>query len=195
MTHSTEYAEILQKTHDERKQGGKAWGTTGHRNGGPQIRDLLNAYNGVFVKSVLDYGCGQGRLIEYLQQEVKPKLKYYEYDPGIRGKDILPVEQVDMIVSTDVMEHVEPEHVDATLRQIFSTAQKAVYLLIACEKCGLILPDGRNAHLSVYETSWWKSRIEKCAPEWDFMYYADIRKRKRSGMAKYAEFHLERARN
>lgn len=182
--------DFYKKLHAERKDTRKPYGTTGGRNGGPQVRDILNSYNGVWVQSVLDYGCGSGTLVKMLKEEVRPKLRYYEYDPAIPGKDRPPEEQFDMVVSTDVLEHIPPDDLDDVLAHIFRLARRSVYLLIACDPCGITMDDGRNAHLIQEGYEWWAGKLDRDG--WQLMYGADVVKRKRSGLRRHVEFHLEK---
>jgi hypothetical protein len=64
-----------------------------------------------------------------------------------------------MVVCTDVLEHIEPEHLDAVLRHVCSLAKKAVFLQIATRPAKKCLPDGRNAHLTVQSAEWWLAKI------------------------------------
>jgi hypothetical protein len=188
----SETIDFYRQLHADRKGTRKEYGSTGGRNGGPQVRDLLNSYNGVWVKSHLDYGCGNGSLTRMLKAEVRPDIKYYEYDPAIPGKDTLPVTEVDMISCLDVLEHVEPDQIDDVLSEIFGLARRSAYLLIACDPCGITMPDGRNAHLIQEGYDWWAYKISEHNTGWELMYGADVLKRKRSGFRRHCEFHLER---
>jgi hypothetical protein len=67
------------------------------------------------------------------------------YDPGIPGRESMP-KPVDLVVSTDALEHVEPAKIDAVLDHIFRLAGKAAYLVIATRPAKALLPDGSNAH-------------------------------------------------
>jgi hypothetical protein len=104
------------------------------------------------AKSVLDYGCGKGLLKQKLGDIVR------EYDPGIPGKDGEP-EPADVVVCMDVLEHIEPDKLDAVLDHIRSLARKAVYVKIATREALKTLPDGRNAHLIVETPEWWRERL------------------------------------
>jgi hypothetical protein len=110
------------------------------------------------AKSILDFGCGKGKLIETLK-ETFPKIEIIGYDPGSRDCNIsLESVFVDLLMSTDVLEHVEPEHIDETLK-FLSTRSKYIYHLIALSPAKLILPDGRNAHLIQESPTWWRSKF------------------------------------
>lgn len=109
-------------------------------------------------KSILDFGCGKGRLIKTLQ-ELYPNIDVLGYDPGNPDyeKSIDDV-KVDLLISSDVLEHVEPQFIDETL-QYLSTKSKFIYHLIALSPAKLILPDGRNAHLIQESPNWWKEKF------------------------------------
>src|SRR5215467_7775701 len=105
-------------------------------------------------KDILDYGCGQGELKRGIGELVR------EYDPCIEGKDGDP-EAADLVVCTDVLEHIEPELLDNVLAHIASKAKKAVFLNVALRPAKKVLSDGRNAHLIVESAAWWQERFAK----------------------------------
>ncbi len=107
------------------------------------------------AETVLDYGCGRGTL-----KPAIPNLKVNEYDPGIPGKDKLP-KPADMVVSTDVLEHIEPDRVDAVLKHQFDLAGRGAFMVISCRLARELLPDGRNAHLTVREPEWWIGQLAR----------------------------------
>jgi hypothetical protein len=108
--------------------------------------------------SILDYGCGQGTLMHAIRL-VSPNTSCREYDPAIAGKDSRP-EFADMVVCTDVLEHIEPDHLDAVLAHIRGLARKVVFFVVATRPANKILPNGDNAHLIIEEDVWWQARIE-----------------------------------
>lgn len=185
-TISQDYQRILKTTHASRPSQ-KPWGTTGARNAGSQIVSILRGRGD--VNSVLDFGAGQGPLGRYVLKEL-PYLEWVEYDAGISGKDTLPDRKFDFIVSTDVLEHVEPDCLNGVLRYMKDHAKRGMFHHIACDPCGLILPDGRNAHLIVQPPAWWRDQIVD--PNWSLMYYADCLVRKRSHMRRHAIIQVDR---
>lgn len=108
--------------------------------------------------SILDYGCGQGKLAEVLREYGWSDVR--EYDAGIPEKDALP-EPADFVVCTDVLEHVEPECLDNVLAHIRSVTLRAAFFCISTQPAHKLLADGRNAHLIVAEPSWWADRVYK----------------------------------
>lgn len=143
---SPAYKALLEEQH--RKTN---WGKGGH-SWSDKVRVFARELG---ATGALDYGCGRGTLKPALEAL---GLKCTEYDPGIPGKDI-PPKLADLVVCTDVLEHVEPEKVDAVLRHIFCLARKGAFLAIAKKPAKAILGDGRNAHLICQEDGWWLERL------------------------------------
>lgn len=110
--------------------------------------------------SILDFGCGKGKLVGKLK-ETYPTITAYGYDPA-NPEFEKPIDdvKVDMIISSDVLEHVEPEHIEETL-QFLKSKSKFFFHLIACSPAKLILPDGRNAHLIIEDNNWWREKFLK----------------------------------
>jgi hypothetical protein len=106
--------------------------------------------------SVLDYGCGQGSLAKALAGS---NLVVREYDPAIPGKDGPPA-FADLVVCTDVLEHIEPEKLDTVLRHLRVLARKVAFLVIATRPANKTLADGRNAHLIIQGDAWWRAQVD-----------------------------------
>jgi uncharacterized Rossmann fold enzyme len=140
---SPEYLDLQRTFHKQAPH----YGTMGNRYAGT-IRGVMRDYN---LQTALDYGCGKG-LLKYELGEVVT-----EYDPAIPGKDGLP-ERADLVVCTDVLEHIEPERLDSVLEHIRTLGDYA-FFVIATRPAEKDLPDGRNAHLIVRDAEWWKNKL------------------------------------
>jgi len=145
---SAKYVQLLR---DPRIRDRPNWASHGASHA-PMVKAFMQE---IGAKTVLDYGCGQGTL----QSALKP-IKVQLYDPGVVHRDGLP-KPADLIVATDVLEHVEPEKLDNVLRHIFLLADKGAYLSISCTPARETLPDDRNAHLIVQPPEWWIDRLSK----------------------------------
>jgi hypothetical protein len=110
----------------------------------------------VGAASVLDYGCGQGSLKRHLEKT--PHLRVAEYDPAVKGKDGRP-SFADLVVATDVLEHIEPERLAGVLAHIRGLARQAVFFVIALEPANKVMADGRNAHLIQQPREWWREQL------------------------------------
>lgn len=149
---SPEYLDQLHKMRDEKHR--PRWGNGGQRHV-PHILQLIAVHQ---PASLIDYGCGLGMLMLELRKFTTVPM--YGYDPGIPERAALP-EQCDLLVSTDVLEHVEPDKLDGVLTHILMLTGKVAYLNIHTGPANARLPDGRNAHLIQQPASWWKSKLEQ----------------------------------
>ena len=141
---SNEYKKILTEIHDT-----SPFGKPTH------LESFIEQIN---PTSILDFGCGKGRLVATLQEKY-PNKTISGYDPGnpIYDRSLDNV-GVDMLISSDVLEHVEPAYIDETLKYL-STKSWYIYHLIALSPAKLILPDGRNAHLILESKEWWRDKF------------------------------------
>lgn len=105
------------------------------------------------TQSVLDYGCGKGHLAKELAFPI------WEYDPAIPGKDQSP-RPADIVVCTDVLEHIEPEHLLGVLGDLKRVVKQIGYFTIHTGPAQKTLPDGRNTHLIQKHRQWWKNRLK-----------------------------------
>lgn len=143
---SNSYKKQLREIHASKK-----WGNSGHT-----WSDRITAYaNALEAETIIDYGCGTGTL----RMAIGHDYHVHNYDPGVKGWDVFPSKPADMLVCTDVLEHVEPEYLDDTLSAIDGLYTKGAFLVIACNAAKEILPDGRNAHLIQEPPKWWASKF------------------------------------
>lgn len=156
---SPAYRELLKETH-----GGQKWGGGGRS----WAIDIFKWCQRTGCETILDYGCGRSTLKGSIDIPVQ------EYDPGIPGKDAMPT-PADMLVSTDVLEHIEPDKVKITLAHMRSLTLKASFHNIALSPARLTLPDGRNAHLSIRTEGEWLNSIIEAG-------FAVVRHEKRKGL-------------
>jgi len=106
------------------------------------------------TRDVLDYGCGQRSLEKELGFPI------HNYDPCIAGLDA-PPQPADVVVCTDVLEHIEPDCVDDVLDDLRRLTRKAGFLVIASCPAEKTLPDGRNAHLIQEGPGWWLPKLRE----------------------------------
>lgn len=121
--------------------------------GGGKYKDtvikLVEANN---LKSVLDYGCGKGYLAKALPFPI------WEYDPAIEGKQESP-KPADLVICTDVLEHIEPELLRTVLDDIRRCLKQVGYFTIHTGPALKFLPDGRNTHLIQRDKKWWSAKL------------------------------------
>ena len=145
-TITQQYADLNKKLHEVNRDYG------GHGDRYAKIVRKLAETNG--VKSILDYGCGKGALAESLDFPI------WEYDPGIEGKEAAP-RPADLVVCTDVLEHIEPDLLPAVLEDFKRVIKVTGFFAIHTGAAGKTLPDGRNTHLIQQGMDAWRTTLEK----------------------------------
>lgn len=153
---SEEYRAQNQTLHLERQ----TYGAGGHRWAKPVAVTMIK--HG--LNSVIDYGCGKGTLFLSLRPILAgnqhPIAAMYLYDPAVTGLMTVPP-PAHLVVCTDVLEHIEPEFLDAVLAHMASLATARAFCVIATRPAKKTLPDGRNAHLIVESPSWWLGKLQE----------------------------------
>lgn len=112
-------------------------------------------------QTVLEYGCGRSTLRDSLELG---ETHWVGYDPAIPELSSLSVARADFIVNTDVLEHVPEPDVDDVLRHIRSLGER-VFFNIATRPAREILPDGSNAHCTIWSAEQWLARIRRVFPD------------------------------
>jgi len=130
-----------------------------------RVLDLINIHN---PTSVLDYGCGKGALIGEINQHY-PVLDTDLYDPAVPEFNHEP-EPADMVLCTDVLEHIEPELIDNVLAHLNDLTHKVCYFVVHTGDCGHKLPDGRPAHILQKPETWWREQLIHHFPQFDFTF-------------------------
>lgn len=143
---SPEYRDQIRTLHATTK-----WG----HHGASHLDEILRYAKKLGATSIVDYGAGR----RTLKPAIGDRMKVFEYDPGVPEISRLP-KPADMVVSTDVLEHIEPSKLDAVLLHQYTLAKRGSYHVISCRPAGAILPDGRNAHLIVKPPEWWKAKLQ-----------------------------------
>ena len=151
------YRELNRQLHRD-----PTYGVSGHK----CKNDVIAACQAVQSTDILDYGCGKMTLEGSLGFPIK------NYDPCIPGLDF-PPEPADVVVCTDVLEHIEPDCIDAVLDDLYRLTKKMAVFLIANRPALRALPDGRNAHLIQEGPEWWLPKI--WARGFRLVQYRDIR--------------------
>lgn len=146
----------------------------------PKIKKLIEKFN---ANTLLDYGCGKG-----LQYEIQPLIlsnnekwpslldywnldEAYCYDPAYEPFNVLPDQQFDGVICTDVLEHIPEEDIPWILKELFRYASKFVYANIACYPAQKSLPDGQNAHCTVKSVEWWTRQFQLASADDKTIYW------------------------
>lgn len=124
-------------------------------------------------RTVLDYGAGKGnqyRLRVAAQGQVYGNLcEYWDidevtcYEPGQASTSQAPNHADDLVVCTDVLEHIPELDLPWVINEIFSHARNAVFCSIAAYPAFARLPDGENAHVTIRPATWWHGLLQSTA--------------------------------
>jgi SAM-dependent methyltransferase len=120
------------------------------------------------IESVFDFGCGTNYSLIKGLKELHPNTKFFGYDPAIlnyQNNEFVSNEidenlKVDMVVSTDCIEHIPENELPQCWKILRDLQPKIIFLVICCRIANKILPDGTNAHKSVKSPLEWKSIVQ-----------------------------------
>src|SRR3990167_9032059 len=155
--YSPEYAELQRQLHAEGEYGvsGKHFIPSIFH----IISQLAKRHGSV---SVLDYGSARGDTMKAVRENMwlPPCVSDRMYDPFVDEFSAEP-DPADVLICTDVLEHVEPECTQAVLDHIQSLTRRVAFFSISLRKANKFLSDGRNAHINLRETEYWLREIRK----------------------------------
>jgi len=139
------YRELNQRLHDQGNYGrrGDKWAR--------KVEEIVAEFN---PSTILDYGCGQGALARALPYAIE------EYDPAIEHKSRVP-SPADLVVCTDVLEHVEPHLLENVLDHLAALSKRVLFCVVSTRPAKKLLEDGRNAHLIVQDQDFWRPLFEQ----------------------------------
>jgi len=111
--------------------------------------------------TILDFGCGRSKAVDLLAQRLGATP--YRYDPAIAEFSAIPASACDLVLNTDVLEHLDVNEVGIILQQI-ATISGNVYFNISTRPANKVLPNGENAHATVMPKEWWRERLMQSFP-------------------------------
>lgn len=115
--------------------------------------------------TMLDFGCGRGEAYKSPHKLYKhlglPRHAVTLYDPAFMPTATLPKGQFDLVVCSDVLEHIPEHEVDEFVARLFSYAKKAVWASVCCRPAKKCFPDGRNLHVTVQPFEWWEEKFSQ----------------------------------
>jgi hypothetical protein len=124
----------------------------------PMVAKMIDQNN---VDTLLDYGAGSRlTLIKTIAQQrlAQRKFNYTAYEPAVDLYAKTP-EPAEMVACLDVLEHIEPECLDAVLDDLKRVTQRIGFFTVSTVPAMKTLPDGRNAHLIQEPAEWWLPKI------------------------------------
>ena len=155
MTISEDYRSALIDRHERSK-----WGVSGGYIAGDAVVKFLEDHPE--IETILDYGCGEGTLKEFVESKGILKL-WTLYDPGMEEFRSKPLGRFDLVITTDVLEHVEPHMVKSVLRELCDLTGKFLYNDIACFLTGRYFDSGpyigQGLHINLLVPDEWAVKI------------------------------------
>lgn len=146
---SDSYRELNEKLHSTHRYGerGDKWAA--------KTRELITRYQ---PATLLDYGCGKGALKRALAPDISADI--HEYDPAVPEKSAAPA-PADLVICTDVLEHVEPNCIEDVVAHLKSLTRTALFLVVSTRPAVKHLEDGRNAHLIIQPLEDWMPLLSR----------------------------------
>jgi len=138
-----------------------------------QLEHIARLVRETKAKTLLDYGCGQGRQYESPKYKDKPSFfpasNVHEkwgimptlFDPAVPRFAEKPEGKFDGVVCTDVMEHIPESATMEVLAEIYDYANKFVLLAIALDWSDTLLPNGDSVHINPKPIEWWQPKLKQ----------------------------------
>lgn len=116
-----------------------------------EIKQLIKEYG---CQSLLDYGCGKAR---YHKQPLVKNTTLY--DPYYEPYSKLPTGTFDMVICTDVLEHVPEKEVPNIVADLINYTDKVLFLAISTKPAKKKFSNGENVHLTIWSPEKWDRLI------------------------------------
>jgi hypothetical protein len=112
--------------------------------------------------SVLDYGSSSGDTMKAVREHfwIPPSVEDRCYDPFVDEFSAEPA-PADLVICTDVLEHVEPPCTKAVLDHLQALTKRIAFFSISLQPARKVLSDGRNAHINLPGSEFWLTEIRK----------------------------------
>ena len=129
---------------------------------GKSLRKYIETIDGLIEKyqcnTILDYGCGKA---QFWPTQWHGKIQ--GYDPAYEKFNTEPT-NADIVICTDVMEHIPLSEIDNILKHIHSLANKWTFFAIDTKKAKKKFSDGSNCHVTVQPPEWWREKLKEHCP-------------------------------
>ena len=128
----------------------------------PEIARLVNMLD---CKTILDYGCGKAYFWKdfkhwrALMNNVPRSVQLY--DPAIPEFEEMPEGRFDMVICTDVLEHVHPSETDNFLKTLFLYTRQCLFINVSTIPAKKTFKDGTNLHVNLRTIDQWEKKIHE----------------------------------
>jgi hypothetical protein len=118
--------------------------------------------------SLLDYGCGAGMPYDspykvWKNWGLNPTFIRL-YDPAFKEHSKPVTGKYDIVISSDVLEHIPEDQVDSVIQTMFSHARKGVWASICTRPAKKCFPGTKiNMHVTLHPMQWWDDTFKEHA--------------------------------
>ncbi len=120
------------------------------------------------ISSLIDFGCGKaifyknklpykikGKTGEFTIQEFWNVKDIVLYDPGVKEFELYPKQKKDLVICTDVLEHIPMIDTENFLNDIYLLANKAVFFAVSVRESKKKLKSGQSVHINIRKEDEW----------------------------------------
>jgi len=150
MAITSAYRDVLTRTRAHSPQWGNA---QRHAAGVIRALEALDVHGGL----ILDYGAGTGAFGRSVAALSSHRFSVVNYEPSVPSWSELSLGPFDAVVCTHVLEHVEPELLEATIAELGARARVLIYVEVPHGPANKELDDGRDAHLTQWPRDRWEA--------------------------------------
>ena len=132
------------------------------------LRELFQKNN---YKSLIDFGCGKAGLyekeIDLDGKKFQGLSKFWDcddiylYDPAVEKYSKYPDKKADVVICTDVLEHITPQDIDFFIDNLYMLAEKLLFVVVSVRAASKFFEDGRNIHLTIKPPEEWKKIFKR----------------------------------
>jgi len=118
------------------------------------------------VETILDYGCGKAFFWKWpycnaILNRTQKSLTTTLYDPAIERRNVLPKGRFDLVICTDVLEHLHPDDTKEIVKRLIHYTRRHLFCCIGLTPAKKVFPDGTNLHTNLHSQEWWEELFAK----------------------------------